>query len=59
MLMLCGTSCTTGSYVPRCPGWSEAAVDEFVVYMRRYGQSPMVQAVLRDSQVCSALKELQ
>lgn len=52
-------SCASGSYVPRCPQWSEAALQEFSGYMRAHGQTAMVQAILRDAQTCRVLLELQ
>lgn len=50
--------CTSPGFVPTCMQWSSRSIDEFTDYVRQNGQTPMVQSVLRDAQVCAALGEI-
>lgn len=38
--------------------WSEKSISEFQKYQSENGQTPMVRSVLRDAQLCSALKSI-
>ena len=51
-------SCAAPSFRPTCPQWSEDAIEEFIVYRERRGETALVQAVLRDARVCAALAKL-
>ena len=49
---------TSPGFVPVCMKWSARSIDEFTDYVRDNGQTPMVQSVLRDAQLCAALRDI-
>lgn len=51
-------NCVSPSFVPTCMAWPERSIEEFQEYVRENGETTMVRSVLRDAQLCAALKEL-
>ena len=59
-ILYLGVSCRTSyGFVPTCMKWSAASTVELIEYIRtKDGHTPMTRAILRDAQVCAALREL-
>jgi hypothetical protein len=57
LFLVASCGCTYSRFSPRCPEWSDAAIVEFNRYRATHRENDMVRAILRDAQVCSALRQ--